>query len=106
MRDYHSIMDVATTTAEMIETRCPSCDSEAIYRYGRIKTGRQRFLCLMCRTQFSMGAKKTPLKGKPACPACGKHMNVYRIEGDVIRFRCSGYPVCRSFRKFTMKEEK
>ncbi len=99
-------MDIAVAMTELVETRCPSCDSDAIYRYGKIKTGRQRFMCLMCRTQFSIGAKKTPVKGKPACPECGKSMNVYRIEGDVIRFRCSGYPGCRTFRKFIMKEEK
>jgi DNA-directed RNA polymerase subunit RPC12/RpoP len=99
-------MDMAAVITEAIETRCPSCDSEALYRYGRIKTGTQRFMCLVCHKQFSLGAKKMQVKGKPACPGCGKPMNVYMIEGDVIRFRCSGYPVCRTFRKFTMKEEK
>jgi transposase-like protein len=99
-------MDVGVVTTEAIGTRCPSCDSEAIYRYGRIKTGKQRFMCLVCRTQFTLGAQKTQVKGKPACPECGKPMNVYRIEGGVIRFRCSAYPGCRTFRKFTMTEEK
>jgi len=51
-------------------------------------------------------AKKSPVKGKPACPACRKPMNVYKLESDVIRFRCSGYPVCKTFKKFIMKEVK
>jgi len=90
---------------QVTEIRCPSCEGDAVYRYGRIKTGAQRFICLVCGMQFTPGAKKALLKGKPLCPECGKTMNVYKLEGLVIRFRCSGYPVCKTFRKYTMKEE-
>jgi transposase-like protein len=99
-------MNASTAIVEVTEIRCPLCDGDAIYRYGRIKTGAQRFLCLVCGSQFTFGAKKSPVKGKPACPECGKPMNIYKLEGNVIRFRCSGYPVCKTFRKFTMKEAK
>jgi len=51
-------------------------------------------------------AKKPPIKGKPVCPECGRPMNVYKLEADVISFRCSGYPVCKTFKKFIMKELK
>ncbi len=95
-----------TARLDATEIHCPSCDSDAIYRNGKIKTGAQRFLCLVCGTQFTPTARKSPVKGKPTCPECGKPMNVYKIEGLIIRFRCSGYPVCKTFRKFTMKEEK
>ena len=99
-------MDSSNAIAEVTETRCPSCNGEAIYHYGRIKTGAQRFLCLICSYQFTPEAKKAPVKGKPACPECGKSMNVYKLEGLIIRFRCSGYPACKTFRKFMMMEEK
>lgn len=92
--------------ADTAEARCPSCAADAKYKYGRIKTGKQRYICLMCGTQFTPGAKKSLVQGKPACPECGKPMNVYKLEGDVIRFRCSAYPSCKTFRKFTIKEEK
>ena len=88
-----------------IGVECPSCNTDAIYKYGRIKTGIQRYMCLMCGTQFTPNAKKLAVKGKPLCPECGKPMNVYKLEGDVIRFRCSGYPACKTFKKFTLKEE-
>lgn len=61
---------------------------------------------MMCGMQFTKDAKKLAVKGKPVCSACGKSMNVYKIEGEVIRFRCSGYPKCREYRKFRIKEEK
>jgi transposase-like protein len=87
------------------DTPCPSCNSEAVYRYGKAGTGKQRFLCIICGKQFTNGSKVSEVKGKPTCQECGKPMHVYKIEGDVIRFRCSGYPDCKHFRKFRMKEE-
>ena len=99
-------MNASITSVEVTETICPSCDGDAVYRYGHIKTGGQRFKCILCGTQFTPGAKKSLIKGKPVCPECGKPMNVYKLEGDVIRFRCSGYPFCKTFRKFTLKEVK
>ncbi len=92
-------------TAEELKIICPSCNSDAVYRYGKIKTGKQRFMCIICGNQFTPGASKSQVKGKPVCPECGKQMNVYKLEGNVIRFRCSGYPVCKTFKKFIMKEE-
>jgi ssDNA-binding Zn-finger/Zn-ribbon topoisomerase 1 len=59
----------------------------------------------MCGRQFSIGAKKHEVTGKPTCLECGKPMHLYKIEGAAIRFRCSDYPVCKAFRKFRIKEE-
>jgi len=84
---------------------CPSCNSEAVYRYGKAWTGKQRFICIMCGEQFTNGTKVSEVKGKPTCQECGKPMHIYKIESDVIRFRCSGYPDCKHFRKFRLKEE-
>lgn len=86
--------------------RCPGCDSEAIYRYGKIKTGKQRFLCLICNRQFIINPKKQKVAGKPLCPECGKSMYLYKIEDKIIKFRCSDYPACKTFKKFIIKEEK
>lgn len=88
------------------EIKCPFCGSEAIYKYGRSWTGKQRFLCLICERQFTVGAKKLEVAGKPLCPKCGRPMHLYKIEGEVIRFRCSGYPECKTFKKFKIKEIK
>lgn len=96
------------TTVQMpIESivNCPLCSAEAVYKYGRTKTGKQRFQCLICGRQFSDSAKKQEIQGKPICPECGKQMHLYKIEADVIRFRCSDYPKCKTFKKFKIKEE-
>ncbi|HAM49274.1 MAG TPA: Insertion element protein [Nitrospiraceae bacterium] len=87
------------------DNKCPSCDSSAIYKYGKVRTGKQRYLCIVCGRQFTDGSKKATVKGKPVCPECGRLMNLYKIDGDVVRFRCSGYPECRTFKKYRMKEE-
>jgi len=92
--------------AEDDEIKCPACDCDAVYKYGRAWTGKQRFLCMMCGMQFTDDAKKATVKGKPLCPQCGKAMNLYKIEGDIVRFRCSVYPDCKTYKKYRMKEEK
>ncbi len=84
---------------------CPLCNLEAVYRYGKTKTGKQRFVCLMCGRQFSYGAKKQEVQGKPKCHKCGDTMHLYKIEDETIRFRCSNYPECKTFRVFRIKEE-
>ncbi|MGO9611507.1 MAG: IS1 family transposase [Dissulfurispiraceae bacterium] len=84
---------------------CPRCNGRALYKNGKTWVGKQRFLCIMCGKQFTSNPQRVTLKGKPLCPKCGRHMNLYRLDGDVIRFRCSCYPQCKTFRKYTMKEE-
>ncbi|MCX8030259.1 MAG: hypothetical protein N3A59_01595 [Thermodesulfovibrionales bacterium] len=84
---------------------CPYCNSEAFYKYGKTKTQKQRFRCLICNRQFSLGGNKLQVQGKPCCPICGKAMHLYRIELDIVRFRCSNYPGCKTFRKFKIQEE-
>ncbi len=85
--------------------KCPVCNSDAIYKYGRTKIGKQRFRCLICGRQFSYGTKRRELQEKPICPECGKSMHIYKIEGEAIRFRCAGYPVCKTFIKIQIKKE-
>jgi transposase-like protein len=80
---------------------CPRCRSDAIYRYGKTATGKKRFLCQVCRRQFSL-KRLDPLgaQERPACPACGRPMHVYMRHGVTLRFRCSDYPNCRTFLKW------
>jgi ssDNA-binding Zn-finger/Zn-ribbon topoisomerase 1 len=96
-------MKTILSMAKAPEIRCPACNSEAVNRYGRAWTGKQRFLCLICKRQFTFGAKRLE-KDKPICSVCGKFMHVYKREGDLIRFRCSDYPICRTYKKLTIEE--
>jgi transposase-like protein len=88
------------------DIRCPFCNSNAFYRYGKIKTGKQRYLCIICGKQFSIGGKRKEMFKKPGCPKCGSIMYVYRREGQIIRFRCSHYPACRTFLKIKTQRGK
>lgn len=90
---------------EQLKLKCPDCASEAIYKYGKAWTGKQRFVCMICRRQFTLFNERMEVKGKPDCPNCGKGMHLYKREEGAIRFRCSGYPGCRTFKK-TKAEEK
>jgi hypothetical protein len=86
------------------EVKC-SCGSDAVYRYGKIKGGKQRFVCLMCGRQFVIDSSRNEVLNKPLCSICGRHMNLYKREKSALRFRCSGYPECRVYRKVMMQEE-
>jgi len=83
------------------ELQCPLCGSEALYRNGHAWTGKQRWVCLICRRQFSLGVERPVVRKRPTCPECRKAMYVYKRETDVTRFRCSGYPRCRTYAVIT-----
>jgi transposase-like protein len=87
------------------EIQCPFCRAEAIYKYGKTRTGKQRYLCVMCGRQFILGVKRFGMEDRPGCPVCGRSMHVYKREYNIIRFRCSHYPECRTFTKISIKKE-
>jgi transposase-like protein len=84
--------------------RCPDCGSEALYRYGRIHTGKPRFLCLSCNRQFVLKPFRERAASAPVCPKCGRKMHVCNRNDDEIRYRCARYPECRTFIKIAKKE--
>jgi len=97
--------DVQKGQSSDIEICCPSCETGAVYKYGKAHTGKQKFLCMICGMQFTSGRKKPIIKGKPVCPECNRPMNIFRLDGDILRFRCSAYPECKTFRKYRLTEE-
>lgn len=84
-----------------VNLKCPACDSEAVYRYGHAKNGKQRLKCMMCGRQFVLGSARHELKNRPLCPKCGQLMHLYMHYKKTLRFRCSGYPECRAYSKIT-----
>ncbi len=90
-------MEVATLQGVQMIT-CPTCGSDALYRYGHTRGEKQRYLCLMCGRQFTLHTERQEVKHKPSCPVCGRPMNLYKRETRVLRFRCSTYPDCRTYR--------
>ena len=80
------------------DLKCP-CGSNAFYRYGRSRTGKKRFLCLICGMQFTNGLSASEGDDRPKCPECGRRMNIYMRREGFTRYRCSAYPECRTFLK-------
>jgi ssDNA-binding Zn-finger/Zn-ribbon topoisomerase 1 len=65
-----------------------------------------RYICLLCNRQFVAGSQRKPVADRPVCPECGKPMHVYmKTDNGMTRFRCSNYPVCRTFVKKQIEED-
>jgi ssDNA-binding Zn-finger/Zn-ribbon topoisomerase 1 len=86
-----------TSTISYKIIKCPKCGSEAINRYGKISSGKKRFICLVCGRQFVVDSDRYKVKNRPSCPKCGKKMHCYKRNSDNIRFRCSAYPDCKTY---------
>jgi transposase-like protein len=77
---------------------CPRCLSKAIYRYGRTASKKKRYLCQVCRHQFTLRrAARLDALVRPTCPVCERSMHIYMHRNGIIRFRCSRYPECRTY---------
>jgi ssDNA-binding Zn-finger/Zn-ribbon topoisomerase 1 len=95
----------ALLSENQTEIRCPYCGNDALYRYGHTTSKKQRYLCLICEKQFTLGNRRAVVNHKPLCPVCGSVMHLYRRERAFLRFRCSNYPVCRTYKKVTLGGE-
>jgi transposase-like protein len=84
---------------QVTQVVCPCCGSNALNKYGHLKSGKQRYLCLVCNRQFVWPSSIRSIPYRPHCPACGREMHVYARKGDIIRFRCRDYPDCRTYFK-------
>ena len=96
------IIEMTKKTDNLI---CPACASEAVYKYGHINNGKQRLRCILCGRQFVLGFARHELEKRPTCPQCGFKMHLYMHDKKAIRFRCSEYPVCKSYIKIPFKKE-
>lgn len=83
------------------DKKCPRCKSDALYKFGKTKNGKQRYQCQVCNRQFVLGKTRLEVKKRPACPGCGKPMHIYMRTDAYVRFRCSNYPICKTFHKLT-----
>ena len=88
------------------DIKCPKCNSEAIYKFGKAKNGKQRFICQVCNRQFVAGKSRLEVIQRPACPNCGKPMHVYMRAEALVRYRCRDYPKCKTYQKLTEEELK
>ena len=81
---------------------CPECRSRAVYRYGKTLRHLQRYKCLMCERQFVPGHERIHPRVRPECPRCGAKTHVFKRKGEGYSvFRCSRYPICRTYVRVT-----
>jgi DNA-directed RNA polymerase subunit RPC12/RpoP len=98
-------METAFRKSAHAELQCPDCDSQALYKYGRTKSGKQRFICIICGRQFTSDASRKEIKNKPECRDCGSHMHLYKRSSAWLIFRCSNYALCRTYTKKPVDHE-
>jgi len=84
---------------KILGVQCPKCRSKIVYRFGKGKTGEQRYRCMLCGMQFVRDSKTRKMTKPPTCSLCGRKMHLYKRENKAIRFRCSCYPVCKNYLK-------
>ena len=94
------LRDKSGLKPHVVTMHCPLCESVQINRYGKSKQGKQRFRCMACGRQF-LAAPDRSTAQNPRCPNCLSTMHIYKKEGQVVRYRCSGYPSCRTYLKTT-----
>jgi ssDNA-binding Zn-finger/Zn-ribbon topoisomerase 1 len=44
------------------------------------------------------------VNNRPICPTCGLKMHLYMHDAKTLRFRCSDYPDCRSYKKIPLRK--
>ena len=90
---------MATEAIVREEIHCPRCASAALYRFGHVRSGYQRYICLFCGRQFIPGHERPLVLSRPTCAACGAGMHLFKKKAESTVFRCSHYPACRSYLK-------
>lgn len=82
----------------IITQRCPKCNSQKLYKYGKDKQGNQKYQCRICKHQFAPDASKKDSPRKyPSCPVCGKSSFLHHDYADYSNYRCSDKKCNHSF---------
>ena len=85
--------------AKLYSIRCPKCNNNhSFYRYGKDKSGFQKFLCRNCNHQFAPdNPTKKRLSKYPSCPSCGKTSFLHHDYLHYSNFRCADKKCNHSF---------
>lgn len=84
---------------KILSLRCPKCNSShPFYRYGKDKSGFQKYQCRNCNHQFAPDNPNTRvLKQYPRCPRCGKATFIHHDHEYYTQFRCGDKKCYHSF---------
>lgn len=84
---------------KIVSVCCPKCNnSHLLYRFGKDKSGFQKYLCRNCKHQFAPDhLPKRQLSAYPPCPLCGKASFLHHDYKHYSNFRCGDKSCYHSF---------
>lgn len=68
---------------------CPECFSKNLYKYGKDKTGKQKYQCKTCHKQFTKNSSAKQKLNYPKCPICGAGTYLHHDYEHYSRFKCN-----------------
>ncbi len=87
---------MTTITQNNSIVKCPKCNSENIYKYGKTPQGQQKYQCKLCNRQFTLSSKAKSRK-YPECPKCGQSTFLHHDYKFYSNYRCSNKKCNHSF---------
>lgn len=88
----------------IISIKCPKCNSQKLYRYGKDPDGYQKYQCRICRHQFAPDRPSVAKEGAgqterryPSCPVCGKASFLHHDYENYSNYRCGDKKCNHSF---------
>lgn len=76
---------------------CDRCKGTAVYKFGKDRSGYQKYRCLACHRQWAPenpGVRFLERKErgiKLSCPLCARPMYLFKSFPSYLRYRCAGY---------------
>ena len=67
----------------------PNCFSKDLYKYGKNKTGKQKYRCKTCHRQFTKDSSAKQKLNFPKCPVCGAGTYLHHDYEHYSRFKCN-----------------
>jgi len=68
---------------------CPDCFSKNLSKYGKDKTGKQKYQCKDCHRQFTTKSSTKQNLNYPKCPVCGAGTFLHHDYEHYSRFKCN-----------------
>lgn len=86
---------------KIVTVKCPKCNHNHLYRYGKDPDGYQKYLCRDCHHQFAPERPRAEgancLRNYPRCPVCGKASFLHHDYENYSNFRCGDKKCYHSF---------
>ncbi len=83
---------------KIVSLKCPKCNNNHLYRFGKDKDGYQKYQCQKCKHQFAPDRPKTEReRNYPPCPKCGRPSFLHHDHEHYSNYRCCDKKCNHSF---------